>query len=126
VKDDYLREVPRDLFNEAKLLKCLGQVALLVHNGVEWPLAIEYDHGPFDVRQDPDDGGLYVENFTLWFRRMRVTLKTNYNSKAPYPLSFFDDRHGTGPVFDDTGAWSAEFREYLDRFMHFHRATTNE
>lgn len=122
MKDDYLREIPRDLFNEAKLLKCLGRVALLVHDGVEWPLAIEYDHGPFDVRQDPDDGGLYVANFTLWFRRTRVTLKTNYNSKAPYPLSFFDDRHGTGPVFDDDGTWSEEFKAYLNTFMPSRRA----
>ena len=29
----YRRVLPRDLFNEAKLLKCLGQLALIIHDG---------------------------------------------------------------------------------------------
>lgn len=52
-------------------------------------------------------------DYLLRIGRKRITLKTNYNSKAPYPLSFFDDRHGTGPVFNDDGTWSAEFVEYM-------------
>lgn len=29
----YRRVLPRDLFNEAKLLKCLGQLSLMIHDG---------------------------------------------------------------------------------------------
>lgn len=28
----YQREIPRDLFNEANLLKCLGQISLIAHD----------------------------------------------------------------------------------------------
>jgi hypothetical protein len=31
---EYNRVIPRDLFNESKLLKCFGQLALLMHDGV--------------------------------------------------------------------------------------------
>ena len=31
----YTRETPRDLFNESKLLKCLGQLSLIIHNTVD-------------------------------------------------------------------------------------------
>lgn len=110
----YRRVLPRDLFNEAKLLKCLGQLALIAHNGVKWPLGVTAAERGFRIEQDENDGGLYVANLRVYAGRRRLTLRSNYNSKAPYPLSFHDDRFGTGPVFNDDGTLAPEFAAYLD------------
>lgn len=39
---DYQRVLPRDLFNEAALLKCLGKVALWIHEGMLPLLTVEH------------------------------------------------------------------------------------
>lgn len=35
---EYQRVIPRDLFNEAKLLKCLGRLSLFIHDGKSPPI----------------------------------------------------------------------------------------
>ena len=52
----YTREIPRDLFNEANLLKCYGRLALLAMNTP----GLEVDHNGdlFDIVQDPSCGAL--------------------------------------------------------------------
>lgn len=114
----YERTIPRDLFNEAKLLKCMGQLALLIHDGLQWPLALRHntaDCPGFDVSQDPSDGGLFVNNLVLTLGDSRVTVRTSYNSKAPYPLVFDDEDGGEGSVFDDAGNLDDGFCDYLTR-----------
>lgn len=92
----YKRVLPRDLFNEAKLLKCLGQLALLIHDG-KAPDGLSFEQDAmscdgFDIDQDPFSGELYVDNLTLWFDlgedAIRINLSTHYNSRDSYPLVY--------------------------------------
>ena len=109
----YARVLPRDLFNEAKFLKCLGRLALLVHDGQAGPLSCAADGGPFDVRQDPADGGLVARNVTFRVGAAPVPVKSVYNSKAPYPLVFTAADGGEADVFDHGGDLTAEFAAHL-------------
>lgn len=107
------RVIPRDLFNEAKLLKGLGRLALMIHDGLAGPLAAEHDGDPFVIEQDPSDGGLYVANLTFRVGARALELKSVYNSKAPYPLVFAGLDGGEEPVFDDGGFFTRAFTDWL-------------
>lgn len=113
----YQRVLPRDLFNEAKLLKCLGQLSLLIHDGVRWPLELEHTNpmADFHVGQRREDGGLYCFNLRLLLDRREVVVYSGYNSKLPYPLQFEGWDGDAGYVFDDDGRFTTEFTEWLDR-----------
>lgn len=108
----YQRVIPRDLFNEAKLLKCLGQLALVIHERQADPLTLEHDdtEAPgFNVEQDLNDGALYCSNLGLFSRGRLIGLRSKYNSKDAFPLWFIlDDEEGR--VFDDAGNMTEKFR----------------
>lgn len=121
---NYQRVLPRDLFNEAKLLKCLGQLALLIHNGVgiRWPLRFEeirLEEG-FRITQDPSAGCLSCVNLELYCSTHRIELRLIYNSRSPYPLMFHYDGallQETGDVFTDKGELDVDFTSFLDRLV---------
>lgn len=113
----FKRVIPRDLFNEAKLLKCLGQLALVLHDGKDavgrslppgWKIEFiepEYADG-FRVVQNPADGGLSCAAVRALFRGRPVRLWTVYNCRDPYPLCFdvAGEKEWTdGRVFNDNG-----------------------
>ena len=112
----YNRVFPRDLFNEAKLLKCLGQLCLLIHEG---KCSLKFAHDTkfwegFNVQQDPSDGGLFVANLRFYTKRgdWEVCVASVLNSPHPYPLVFTSsgEEH---PMFIDNGQLSQEYFEYL-------------
>ena len=116
----YYRVIPRDLFNEAKLLKCLGRIALLVHDEQQpGGIMIGYDGMGFNVHQDESDGGLFCSNFRVSIHGHYVHLSTQYNSKANYPLwcAYEDD---DVRVFDEDGNWDPEFVEMVQRLEDYH------
>lgn len=115
----YFRVIPRDLFNEAKLLKCLGQLALAIHNGVRWPLRLEHESAEsgFQIEQDTTDGGLFCSNLILYCGTQFIELHTPLNSKSAYPLQF----DGVEPVFDRDGGFSDEFVRFLDGWAEAER-----
>lgn len=82
------RVIPRDFFNEAKLLKCLGRLSLLIlENRVnELPLKEEFDGRAFSIIQNDADGSLSVENYKLLLDGEKIELYLTYNSKENYPL----------------------------------------
>lgn len=117
----YQRVIPRDLFNEAKLLKCLGQLWLDLERlppGVA-TLDHHYDIDPgFLIDQHGASGALYCDNVLLYARRggeaEHVALCSPYNSKAPYPLQYFDtDDQCWMDVFKDDGEFTDLFKRYL-------------
>lgn len=113
---NFTRIIPRDLFNESKLLKSIGQLALKIHEGINirWPMRIVYDGDePFIVNQNPSDGDLFCTNLNLFVGEQWVSLSSTYNSKSPYPLCFSDE-HNQGNVFDDNGEFSIDFCAWLD------------
>lgn len=114
----YTRVLPRDLFNESKLLKCLGQLSLLIHEGkgIRWPLELRHTDYPcegFDIEQNQDDGGLFCRNLWLYVGESPVRLYSAYNSKYPYPL-YFECGDESGAVFKDNGQLHADFTVWLD------------
>lgn len=110
----YSRVIPRDLFNESKLLKCLGQVALILHDYEgRYPVALDHtdeDQG-FVIDQNESTGDLYCTNLRLIRHNgEEITLSSQYNSKSTYPLWFeANDGQDCGEVFDDNGQFTREF-----------------
>ncbi len=115
---NYHRVLPRDLFNEAKLLKCLGQLALKIHDGVPWPLTIEhetqYGGQGFRIGQDQSSGDLFCQNVTVRIAGQLLFLRSSYNSKHPYPLHLSHTEQGEIVVFDDNGEFASEFVQFME------------
>lgn len=108
----YARVIPRDLFNEASLLKCLGRLFLCTEGleGVE--LGEPEGEEPFAVEQDPADGSLSVANVPLRVRGVPFRLFRPLNSREPWPLwceSPFACDEEEVQVFDAEGNLSAAF-----------------
>jgi hypothetical protein len=111
----YMRVIPRDLFNEANLLKCLGQLYLKLEIlGRESMLEdqIEADE-PFVVDQDPSSGATFCANVCLVVDGNSVPLFRPYNSRDAYPLRAQLGDDYDVPVFEESGDLSAEFRAFL-------------
>jgi len=107
----YVRVIPRDFFNEAKLLKCHGKLSLGILDcvdGVNLCLEEEYDTESFEIDMSIC-GSLYVTNYSLHTANgMQVNLSTPVNSRSNWPLQF-TTRYRNGDVFNDDGTFSHEF-----------------
>jgi hypothetical protein len=101
---NYQRTLPRDLFNESKLLKGLGRLSLLIHDGLT-PLDLkqEYDNKPFIICQDLD-GNLRVLNYLVFNKSRPIDLFSKYNSKHNYTLyAMTNNDREERLVFDEAG-----------------------
>lgn len=112
---DYSRVMPRDLFNEAKLLKCLGHV-MLAHVNDQLP--------QLQVLHDTDEaqgwaikmsicGHLFCSNMVFSVKAKRLYLATAANDRTCWPLLYgwsadFEDM--TEPVFDSPSTAGALVR----------------
>lgn len=110
----YRRTIPRDLFNEANLLKCLGQLYiktegflglsprpfLIVHTGNDW-----------NVHQDESDGSIHSGAITVMIQNRAYDHYRPLNSREPWPL-WLALRHDPDAdhfrAFTDDGELSAE------------------
>jgi hypothetical protein len=114
---EYKRVIPRDLFNEAKLLKCLGQLSLLIHDG-KCPKSLQLQHNNpeqgFLIGIDESDGGVYCHNLKLFLGEIEIYLVSVLNSKDNYPLLYRDDNE-EGEVFTKQGELSQEFLEMISK-----------
>lgn len=109
---DHPRTIPRDFFNESKLLKCMGFLALrILDNQLPDGISIKIDeHGePFEIKM-LRDGSLTVSNYDVYVNGEIVVMKTTYNSKSNFPL-FCDYEGEEFLVFDDKGQFDKEFIE---------------
>jgi hypothetical protein len=85
----YARVIPRDLFNEAKLLKCLGFISLCIHDGKIQGLTVthEDEREGFKIAQDPDTGAIFVTNLYFFDENgAPVFFVHPLNSKLNFPL----------------------------------------
>lgn len=115
---NYVRVLPRDLFNEASLLKCYGRLWVLLddmrnHSAV----FVTENVDAFDVMQDQASGAIYVCNVEFTVLGMPVRLTRPLNSRDAWPLYVEgdDDRFPFDPikVFDHDGNLSADMRELI-------------
>lgn len=110
----YYRVIPRDLFNEANFLKCLGQLAILHLDGMlPENVGIDHDGKRFKVYQD-EDGSLRIKNFTLTIAGERIDLYRPLNSREDWPLWFERGDEIEGTVFDKHGEISADFKSICE------------
>lgn len=106
----HCRVIPRDFFNEAKLLKCFGQLALKIADcNLPDGLIIEIEESgdPFNVVL-MDEGSLTISNYRTLVNRFPVIFKTTYNSKSAYPF-FCELDYCDYEVFDNIGEFTEEF-----------------
>lgn len=114
---NYNRVIPRDLFNEAKLLKCIGLLVLKIHDGLapEGLTVYEHDDAPFRIAL-MDEGALTITSIVFTIGEDTLTFKTTYNSKASYPLRC-EYENGEQLVFDEQGNFTNEFLEFCKLFQ---------
>lgn len=125
----YTRVIPRDLFNESKLLKSLGRLALLHHEGRTPPfMIVESDGGSFEIDQNQDDGGLFVSSGLKVFceydgEQTELDLRSNYNDKSNFSLVCYncDD---CVDVFTEHGELTEEFKMLIAKIgLHLMEST---
>lgn len=105
-----MRVIPRDFFNEAKLLKCLGAFEISVLEGQANRLGIttDYDGQPFEICQNKADGSIYVANYHVFLQGEMIFLSTPLNSREPWPL-IAEFKNEIYFVFDSDGNWMPNF-----------------
>lgn len=115
----YNRVIPRDLFNEANLLKCHGQIYLnLERLNVQAELVDDgslHNGSHFRVHQD-DDGNLELLNVYLLAHGRRWHVRRPLNARRPFPLYLQpadDDDSDEIDVFNDDGSFTAEMLAFL-------------
>jgi hypothetical protein len=107
---NYSRVIPRDFFNEAKLMKCMGLLALKILDcqlpeGMK--IVIEETKEPFNIVCS-DSGYLSVTNYPVYINDSLMFFETIYNSKDNYPLiCWYHDEEIR--VFDESGEFTEEF-----------------
>lgn len=116
----YARVIPRDLFNEASLLKCLGCLWLALDEQLGHSAKLAHRPGAmFLVNQDPGDGAISCPTVSLTVDGQPVKLFRPLNSRADWPLwARFGDPEGVGDfedveVFDEAGQLSDDFRQRI-------------
>jgi hypothetical protein len=109
----YMRILPRDFFNEADLLKCLGFLVLRLEDlGMSDIHPENLDN--LNILQDESDGSISVEGFHLTLQD-DTTLKLcrPLNSRESMPLFCVDDEYNEIKVFDDKGQISPEMLQRI-------------
>lgn len=109
----YKRVLPRDLFNEAKLLKCIGRLFLMHHDG-ELSDAVKLIHDTsecegFDVRFDENNNRLYVNNVFVYINDEFWCHGCSYNSRDNYSLVLEHDEQGAFFIFNEEGRLMPNF-----------------
>ena len=99
---EYIRVVPRDLFNEANLLKCIGRIVLLIEDGMIPWLSYHHDGDAFNICQNPSSGALYVSNIQFFAKNKTLNFERPLNSRAEWPL-YLETENDSFPVFGNTG-----------------------
>ena len=115
----YNRVLPRDAFNESKLLKGIGRISLLIHDNVGFigkklNCVLENESQGFKILMDEQDGSTYCSNFYLFDNNgTPIYLSNPLNCKLPYPLQF-EYKDTSDFLFTDEGELSPEFINLLD------------
>lgn len=109
----YMRVIPRDLFNEANLLKCYGQIYInLEIMGKESCLHHKNDTEPFHTSSN-EDGCLTLDNVKLVINDEEIRLERPLNSRDPWPLYAVDYDYIS--LFDNKGMFTSEFKTLLNK-----------
>ena len=95
--DTYTRVLPRDLFNESMLLKCLGKLTMLIEDELIPGLSYEHDTDVFKgFLVDHNEADFYtyagnLEFLTLTGRGVRAFIRINERGSWPLILTVGDE-----------------------------------
>lgn len=125
--------LPRDAFNHAALLKCLGTITLRIEDGLAGNLQygfLEYNHvldyyeestsleDPtacrFEIERD-EDGNIECANMFFYIGvdpDNHVRIYSPLNSRRPYPVLFGEN---CDFVFHEDGTFTKEFKNLINR-----------
>lgn len=109
----YTRVIPRDLFNEANLLKCYGRIYINLETAGLDNVELVHDGEPFDIQQDENSGDIFVANVVLEAAGKPCRLHRPLNSRAPWPLCLTTDEEEQIQVFNEDGAFTDEFVRHM-------------
>src|SRR5690348_1131275 len=115
----YTRVIPRDLFNEANLLKCLGRLWILLDETRGHVAKLgEEEQMPgvgFDIWQDDASGQIYCSNVPFTVRGQRFDLMRPLNSRNQWPLYMIDPmgEHEEISVFTEDGWLTSDFSKFI-------------
>lgn len=134
---NYNRVVPRDLFNESKLLKCLGFISVRILD------AELLKYGAFDnltqstigfIVANNESGDIFCVNYKVYVRPkvfgrkegdeveeedFPLNLYSKLNSKENFPLICETFEGEPLYVFESDGKFTKEFISYLKRLYLF-------
>jgi hypothetical protein len=117
----YVRVIPRDLFNEADLLKCVGKLYLELENinklfYTRLPAEVVMSYSDeFLIDQCPHDGSIYIKNVHLVVREKGHNVYRPLNTRVPWNVYIYDDNGDIIDVFNENGTLSSEFVKFLRR-----------
>jgi hypothetical protein len=80
----YTRVIPRDLFNEASLLKCIGH--LWIETERYTTVRLIHSGAAFNICQDDLDGSTYCGNVTIIIANRSYDHRRPLNSRDAWPL----------------------------------------
>lgn len=113
----YVRVIPRDLFNESNLLKCLGRLYLLTERYPRVKMIQLPEGEPFRIEQDPSDGSIHTPNIYLMAHQGGCSHQIRFyrplNSRDPWPL-YATHLEETFTVFTEDGDLTEEFKKALN------------
>ena len=109
----YQRVIPRDLFNESSLLKCLGRIYINLEATPGHCAELQHGGGDFAIRQSFDDGSIYAAGVRLAVRGELVHLSRPLNSRDAWPLWAILPDDDEIEVFTDCGDFSPEFLAFI-------------
>ena len=100
------RILPRDAFNDANLLKCIGKLTMDIEDGKCDFIQYHYDGEPFNILQDEASGSTYVGNITFWTKGMNNNIPLYFtrplNSRESWAL-YLETEDNAYDVFDSVG-----------------------
>jgi len=108
----YIRVIPRDLFNEANLLKCFGR--LWIETERFRCVRIEHDGDPFQIEQNEDSGSLSIANVQVRIGGRSCQVWRPLNSRDAWPLYLQVGDEDEIRVFTDEGALSSEMMALIE------------
>lgn len=114
----YQRVLPRDLFNEANLLNCLGKLIIMSGETPDLPFELEVremkEGQPFLIEQD-QAGNICATNVRVYINSVKLELVVCSNNRRKFPLELVLEDMSSVYVFGEDGTFDSEFLEEVSK-----------
>ncbi len=115
--EDYVRVVPRDLFNEGDLLNCHGRLVIALEEIESRARFLDEDVRRFEILQSQASGGIVIANVRFEIDGILHRLERPLNSRRRNPL-MVEAKDGDPDfepvrVFEEDGTLTADMLELI-------------